>query len=170
MSEPGLGYSLNHDLSGFVRLGGNCSRMTEYKYREITEKIIGSAMKVHAASGNGFQEVIYQRALQIELNEQRVSFETEYSMPIFYKQHHIGKRRVDFLVEGKISVELKAVINLEPVHFEQARNYLEAYNLEIGLLLNFASTSLQFKRQQHPKFVLFPFPLNQQNPPKSTFR
>jgi GxxExxY protein len=82
-------------------------------------------------------------------------------MPVFYKQHQVGERRVDFLVEGKISVELKAVINLEPVHFAQTRNYLEAYNLEIGLLLNFGSTSLQFKRLQNPKFVAFPFPLNQ---------
>jgi len=135
--------------------------MSELKYKEITEKIIGAAMKVHAALGNGFQEVIYQRALQIELGELGVSFEREYSMPVFYKQHQVGERRVDFLVEGKIAVELKAIINLEPVHFAQARNYLEAYNLEIGLLLNFGSTSLQLKRLQNPKFVPFPFPLNQ---------
>jgi GxxExxY protein len=135
--------------------------MSELKYKEITEKVIGAAMRVHAALGNGFQEVIYQRALQIELTELSVSFEREYSMPLFYKHHQVGERRVDFLVEGKISVELKAVINLEAVHFAQARNYLEAYNLEIGLLLNFGSTSLQFKRLQNPKFVAFPFPLNQ---------
>jgi GxxExxY protein len=135
--------------------------MSELKYKEITEKVIGAAMRVHAALGNGFQEVIYQRALQIELTELSVSFEREYSMPLFYKHHQVGERRVDFLVEGKISVELKAVINLEAVHFAQARNYLEAYNLEIGLLLNFGSTSLQFKRLQNPKFFAFPFPLNQ---------
>jgi GxxExxY protein len=135
--------------------------MSELKYKEITEQVIGAAMRVHAALGNGFQEVIYQRALQIELTELSVSFEREYSMPLFYKHHQVGERRVDFLVEGKISVELKAVINLEPVHFAQTRNYLEAYNLEIGLLLNFGSTSLQFKRLQNPKFVAFPFPLNQ---------
>lgn len=135
--------------------------MAELKYKEITEKIIGAAMKVHAALGNGFQEVIYQRALEIELKEISVSFEREFDMPVFYKIQQIGERRVDFLVEGKISVELKAIINLEPVHFAQARNYLEAYNLEIGLLINFGSISLQFKRLQNPKFVAYPFPLNQ---------
>ena len=135
--------------------------MSELKYKEITEKIIGSAMKVHAVLGNGFQEVIYQRALEIEFKEMEMSFEREFNMPIYYKNHRIGERRVDFLVDGKISVELKAIINLEPVHFAQARNYLEAYNLEVGLLLNFGSISLQFKRLQNPKFVNSAFPLNQ---------
>lgn len=135
--------------------------MAELKCKEITEKVIGAAMKVHAALGNGFQEVIYQRALEIELNEIGVSFEREFNMPVFYKNQQIGERRVDFLVERKISVELKAIINLESVHFAQARNYLEAYNLEIGLLINFGSISLQFKRLQNPKFVAYPFPLNQ---------
>ena len=135
--------------------------MAELKYKDITEKIIGAAMKVHAALGNGFQEVIYQRALEIELKEIGVLFEREFNMPIFYKNQQIGERRVDFLVERKISVELKAIINLEPVHFAQARNYLEAYNLEIGLLINFGSISLQFKRLQNSKFVTYPFPLNQ---------
>ena len=135
--------------------------MSELKYKEITEKIIGASMKVHAALGNGFQEVIYQRALEIELKKMGVLFEREFDMPVYYKNHQIGERRVDFLVEGKISVELKAIINLEPVHFAQARNYLEAYNLEVGLLINFGSISLQFKRLQNPKFVASPFPLNQ---------
>jgi GxxExxY protein len=135
--------------------------MSELKYKEITEKIIGATMKVHAALGNGFQEVIYQRALEIELKEMGVFFEREFNMPIFYKNQQIGERRVDFLVEGKISVELKAIINLEPVHFAQARNYLEAYNLEIGLLINFGSISLQFKRLHNPKFTVYPIPLNQ---------
>ena len=135
--------------------------MMEYKYREITEKIIGLARKVHAALGNGFQEVIYQRAMQIEMNDVGLHFEREFSMPVFYKNQQIGERRVDFLVEQKISVELKAIINLEAVHFAQARNYLEAYNLEIGLLINFGSVSLLFKRLQNPKFVAYPFSLNQ---------
>lgn len=135
--------------------------MSELKYKEITEKIIGAAMKVHSALGNGFQEVIYQRALEIELSEMSVSFAREFNMPVFYKNQQIGERRVDFLVDGKISVELKAIINLESVHFAQARNYLEAYNLEIGLLINFGSISLQFKRLQNPKFLAYPFPLNQ---------
>jgi len=109
-------------------------------------------MKVHAALGNGFQEVIYQRALEIELQESGLEFAREFNMPVFYKERMIGERRVDFLVEGVISVELKAILQLEPVHFAQARNYLEAYNLEVGLLINFGSTSLEFKRLQNPKF------------------
>ena len=135
--------------------------MSELKYKEITEKIIGASMKVHAALGNGFQEVIYQRALEIELKELQVLFEREFNMPVYYKNQQIGERRVDFLVDRIISVELKAIINLEAVHFAQARNYLEAYNLEIGLLINYGSISLQFKRLQNPKFVAYPFPLNQ---------
>ena len=126
--------------------------MPDLKYKDITEKIIGASMKVHAALGNGFQEVIYQRALEIELQESGLEFAREFNMPVFYKERMIGERRVDFLVEGVISVELKAILQLEPVHFAQARNYLEAYNLEIGLLINFGSTSLEFKRLQNPKF------------------
>ena len=126
--------------------------MPDLKYKEITEKIIGASMKVHAALGNGFQEVIYQRALEIELQESGLEFAREFNMPVFYKERMIGERRVDFLVEGVISVELKAILQLEPVHFAQARNYLEAYNLEVGLLINFGSTSLYFKRLQNPKF------------------
>lgn len=143
--------------------------MPELKYKEITEKIIGAAMKVHAALGNGFQEVIYQRALEIELRQMKISFEREFNMPIFYRNQQIGDRRVDFLVDGKISVEVKAIINLEPVHFAQARNYLEAYNLEIGLLINFGSVSLQFKRLHNPKFIAS-FPDQSNNPPQSSFR
>ncbi|HRF23459.1 MAG TPA: GxxExxY protein [Chitinophagaceae bacterium] len=126
--------------------------MPDLKYKEITEKIIGASMKVHAALGNGFQEVIYQRALEIELQESGLEFAREFNMPVFYKERMIGERRVDFLVEGVISVELKAILLLEPVHFAQARNYLEAYNLEVGLLINFGSISLEFKRLQNPKF------------------
>ena len=133
--------------------------MGELKYKETTEKIIGAAMRVHSVLGNGFQEVIYQRALEIEFIEMGVSFQREFEMPIYYKGHNLGTRRVDFFVENKISVELKAILTLEPVHFAQARNYLEAYNLEVGLLINFGSTSLQFKRLQNPKFT--PFLLNQ---------
>ncbi len=126
--------------------------MSELKYKEITEKIIGAAMRVHSAMGNGFQEVIYQRALEIELEESEIRFIREFNMPVHYKGKQIGERRVDFLVEEIISVELKAIIKLEPVHFAQARNYLEAYNLEVGLLINFGSISLEFKRLQNPKF------------------
>ena len=135
--------------------------MAEYKYKEITEKIIGSSMKVHAALGNGFQEVIYQRALEIELQETGLHFARELSMPIFYKGRHIGERRVDFFVEEKIMVELKAIIELENVHLAQAKNYLEAYNMQVGLLINFGSISLQFKRLENSKFKETPFPINQ---------
>jgi len=124
----------------------------QYKYSELTSKIIGCAMTVHKALGNGFQEVIYQRALAIEMQFAGVSFSREFEMPIFYREEQIGTRRVDFLVEGIISVELKAIIKLEDVHFAQAINYLEAYNLEIGLLINFGETSLNFKRLTNKKF------------------
>ncbi|MFM8913777.1 MAG: GxxExxY protein [Flammeovirgaceae bacterium] len=124
----------------------------EYKYSELTGKIIGCAMEVHRALGNGFQEVIYQRALEIEFQIQKVKNSREFEMPIFYKTNQVGLRRVDFLVEDVISVELKAITKLDDVHFAQAINYLEAYNLEIGLLINFGSTSLEFHRLQNKKF------------------
>ena len=125
----------------------------EYKFKEITEKIIGASMKVHAALGNGFQEVIYQRAMEIELEEMHVQFKREFEMPIYYKGREIGLRRVDFFVESKIMVELKAIIQLENVHLAQAKNYLEAYNMQVGLLINFGSASLQFKRLENNKFT-----------------
>src|SRR6478609_487709 len=110
---------------------------TEYKYSDITEKIIGCSMKVHNALGNGFQEVIYQRALAIELEKNSIAFLRECEMPIFYENINIGTRRVDFLVEEKILVEMKAVTKLENVHLAQGLNYIEAFKLEIGLLINF---------------------------------
>lgn len=124
----------------------------QYKYSALTEKIIGCAIEVHEILGNGFQEVIYQRALEMEMNLQGFKFSREFEMPIFYKNNRIGTRRVDFLVEEVISVEIKAVIQLEDVHLAQAINYLEAYNLEIGLLINFGSKSLTFKRLTNSKF------------------
>ena len=125
---------------------------TEYKYSELTSKIIGCAMEVHKLLGNGFQEVIYQRALEMEFQLNDIAYSREHDMPIFYKGKQIGMRRVDFLIEGTISVELKAVIQLEDVHLAQAINYLEAYNLEVGLLINFGARSLDFKRLQNKKF------------------
>ncbi len=115
-------------------------------YKDLTRKIIGCAMKVHSALGNGFQEVIYQRALAIEMTYQGLHFEREKEMGVFYRGEKIGTRRVDFFVEDKIMVELKALIALEDVHLAQAMNYLEAYKMEIGLLFNFGAKSLQFKR------------------------
>lgn len=125
---------------------------TPYKYSELTGKIIGCAMKVHSALGNGFQEVIYQRALEIEMADAGIGFSREHTMPIYYKCQQIGTRRVDFLVEEVISVELKAITTLEDVHLAQAINYLEAYDLEVGLLINFGSKSMQHKRLINKKF------------------
>ena len=118
----------------------------EYKYSNITGKIIGCAMKVHNNLGNGFQEVIYQRCLAIEMSKQGLSYVREIEIPIFYEGNEVGTRRVDFLVEDKIMVELKALTKIEKIHIAQGLNYLEAYILEIGLLLNFGSTKLEFKR------------------------
>ncbi|MDD3323348.1 MAG: GxxExxY protein [Paludibacter sp.] len=123
----------------------------KYPESELTGKIIGCAMEVHKILGNGFQEVIYQRALAIEMNNQGLDFSREHEMDIFYKGERIGGRRVDFFVGAKIMVELKAVIQLEDVHLAQAINYLEAYNMQVGLLINFGSQSLQFKRVMKPK-------------------
>ena len=116
------------------------------RHEAITHKIIGAAMKVHSVLGNGFQEVIYQRALAIEMEKHGLGFKREMEMPIFYDGINIGTRRVDFFVEDEIMVELKALIKLEDVHLAQAMNYCQAYNLPIGLLINFGAKSLEFKR------------------------
>lgn len=122
--------------------------MEKLKYADITEKIIGASFEVHKFLGNGFQEVIYQRALAYEMSKAGLTFAREIEQEIFYKelQEPIGTRRADFVVEGKILVELKAIIQLEDVHLAQALNYLKAYKLEVGLLINFGSKSLTFKR------------------------
>jgi GxxExxY protein len=122
----------------------------QYLHSDITGKIIGCAMEVHRILGNGFQEVIYQRALEIEMLTQGLDFTREHEMKIYYKGVDIGTRRVDFFVEDKIMVEIKALIELEDVHLAQAINYLEAYGLEVGLLLNFGARSLQYKRVMKP--------------------
>ncbi len=123
----------------------------QYKHSDLTARIIGAAMEVHKTLGNGFQEVIYQRALAIELEDHGLAFSREHEMPVEYKGARIGTRRVDFFVEGKVMVEIKAVIRLEDVHWAQAINYLEAYKLEIGLLINFGSKSMEFKRLMKTK-------------------
>jgi GxxExxY protein len=135
--------------------------MSDFKFGEITEKIIGAAMRVHNTPGCGFQEVTYQRALELELRLIPVNYVREFEMPIFYLDQQIGLRRVDFFVENKISVELKALTNLEDVHLAQAINYLEAYNLEIGLLINFGSKRLEFHRFTNKKYnpLLFHHPI-----------
>ncbi|SFQ29480.1 GxxExxY protein [Parafilimonas terrae] len=141
----------------------------DFKYKEITEKVIGAAMKVHSTLGNGFQEIIYQRALALQMETEGVSFIRECNMPILYLEQQIGERRVDSFVENKICVELKAIINLEPVHFAQAKNYLEAFNIEIGLLINFGSINLEFKRLTNSKYnpCIIHIPQNPSYPLKS---
>jgi len=130
------------------------------QYEILTHKIIGCAMKVHRTLGNGFQEVIYQRALEIEMESANLNFAREMEMPIFYRDIQIGTRRVDFFVENSIMVELKALIALERVHLSQAKNYLEAYKIPVGLLINFGTTELEFKRV----YINKPIPRNRVNP------
>ncbi len=122
--------------------------MLELKHKDITERIIGASFEVHKFLGNGFQEVIYQRALAWEFSQAGLAYAREIEQDIFYKELHepIGTRRADFVVEGKVLVELKALIVLEDVHLAQVLNYLKAYKLEVGLLINFGTKSLTFKR------------------------
>ncbi|MFA4921782.1 MAG: GxxExxY protein [Candidatus Neomarinimicrobiota bacterium] len=119
-----------------------------YKYSDITRQIIGCAMEVHKFLGNGFQEVIYQRALAYEFVQAGLYFQREIEQPIYYKDCNqpIGERRADFIVENCVIVELKAVIQLEEVHWAQILNYLKAYRFEVGLLINFGAKSLEWKR------------------------
>lgn len=124
-----------------------------YKYSDLTEKIIGCALNVHNTLGNGFQEVIYERALAIEFDDAGLIFAREEEMPILYKKQHIGTRRVDFFVENKILVEIKAIIQLDNIHLAQAINYLEAFDREVGLLINFGSKSMEFKRLENKKIL-----------------
>ena len=112
---------------------------------KLTFDIIGCAMKVHNTLGNGFQEVIYQRCLAIELERADIEFIREAEQTIYYEGINVGTRRADFVVENKVIVELKALANLEDVHLAQAKNYVVAYKFEKGLLLNFGATSLQYK-------------------------
>ena len=120
----------------------------DLKFKHITEKIIGASFEVHKFLGNGFQEVIYQRALGYEMHKAGLEFKREMEKSIFYKElkDPIGTRRADFVVEGKVLVELKAKTQLEDVHMAQALNYMRIYNLNVGLLINFGSKSLTFKR------------------------
>ena len=123
----------------------------QLKYGDITGKIIGAAMEVHRTLGLGFQELIYQRALYLELQERELNFLREPEVEIKYKGKQIGTRRADFLVEDKVLVEIKALSALEDVHTTQILNYIVAYQLEVGLLINFGAASLEFKRLVNTK-------------------
>jgi len=120
---------------------------------DITHKIIGCAMKVHNTLGNGFPEIIYQRALDIEMTSNGLKFEKEKDMPVIYEGQKIGPRRVDFFVEDCIMLEIKAFEKIEDIHKNQAINYLEVYNIADGLLINFGGISLDFKRLFNKKLV-----------------
>lgn len=117
-----------------------------YKFSDLTGRVIGCAMEVHSVLGCGFQEVVYQRALALEMERRGLLFGREVEMPIFYKERQVGTRRVDFFVEEVVVVELKAVAGLDNLHLAQGINYLEAFGLEVGLLLNFGATKLEFRR------------------------
>ena len=112
----------------------------------LTYKIIGCAMKVHNTLGNGFQEVIYQRCLAIELERTGIDFSREVEQTIFYDGIVVGTRRADFVVANQVVVELKAVIELADVHIAQAKNYVVAYDFNLGLLINFGTESLEYRR------------------------
>ena len=128
--------------------------LLQNKYQAITERVIGCAMEVHRTLGSGFQEVIYQRSLAVEMEKAGLIFGREVEMPLFYKGVDVGSRRVDFLVADAVLVELKALHEITPTHHAQIINYLEAYQLEVGLLINFGERSLHFKR-----FIKAPRPL-----------
>ncbi len=118
----------------------------KYYKSEITAQVIKCSYSVHNYLGNGFQEVVYQRALAIEFREIGLKYEREKEMLIIYKGKAIGGRRVDFLVDGDIMVELKALIQLEDVHIAQLMNYIEAYKVKVGLLINFGAKELEVRR------------------------
>ncbi|MDR9419393.1 GxxExxY protein [Gracilimonas sp.] len=124
----------------------NQAKTPDFKYKQLTGKIIGGAMNVHSELGNGFREIVYHRSMIHELTIQGLNFESEISMPLFYRNAKVGSRRVDLLVEEKILVELKAVGEINNQHISQVLNYLKAYKLEVALLLNFGENSLTFKR------------------------
>ncbi|MCL2130893.1 MAG: GxxExxY protein [Lentimicrobiaceae bacterium] len=128
--------------------------MTKEEQDKITHEIIGCAMEVHNILGNGFQEVVYQRALSVEMRLRNIEYQREFEMSLFYKGVDVGQRRVDFFVANEISIEIKAIVNLEDVHLAQAINYLEAYNLQTGLVINFGANSLQFKRLFNKKYKI----------------
>ena len=129
--------------------------LIDNRYNELTRSVIGCAMRVHSTLGNGFQEVIYQRCLALEMERAGLLFAREVEMPLYYHGTEVGSRRVDFLVDEAVLVELKALTEIGPTHFAQIINYLEAYQLEIGLLINFGENSLRFKRflKNQPRII-----------------
>jgi GxxExxY protein len=133
-------------LSEHDFLDDKINKMSLDDINKLTHKIIGCAMEVHNQMGNGFQEVVYQRALAIEFSIQNLTFTRELEMPLEYKGESVGSRRVDFFVENLVMVEIKAIEKIEGVHKAQAINYCEAYNIADGLLINFGAERLQYHR------------------------
>ena len=123
--------------------------LLDSRFNDITKAIIGCAMSVHSELGSGFPELIYQRGLAVEMREAGLNFQGEVHLPVYYKTTNIGARRADFLVEGQVLVELKAVAELVDAHFAQVVNYLKAYQLEVALLMNFGEPSLRHRRFLH---------------------
>ena len=130
----------------------NIPNAQNIKLDEITYIINGCAMKIHRTLGNGFQEVIYQRCMEIELKKSGLGFGREVEQIIYYEGIEVGTRRADFIVENQVVVELKAIINLEDVHLAQAKNYLVAYNFPVGLLINFGALKLEYKKVFNPRY------------------
>jgi GxxExxY protein len=120
--------------------------ITDLPYNDLTQAIIGCAMKVHSRMKNGYVEAVYQKCLAIELQKKDLNFQQEVDVPIHYDGIVVGRRRVDFIIERNIIVEIKAITTLENHHLAQAINYLETHQLQVGLLINFGSKSLQFRR------------------------
>ena len=118
---------------------------------ELTYRIIGCAMKVHNTLGNGFQEVVYQRCLAIEMERAGLDFSREVEQPIHYDGIVVGTRRADFIVANRVVVELKALTALDNVHIAQAKNYVVAYGFPVGLLINFGARSVEHKRIYNDK-------------------
>ena len=127
--------------------------LLDTRHNALTREVIGCAMRVYGALGSGFPENIYHRSLALELARTGLAFEQEIHLPVFYPDTQVGARRVDFLIESVVLVELKALAELTSLHYAQIINYLKAYRLEVGLLINFGEQSLHFKRfiQNHPK-------------------
>jgi GxxExxY protein len=118
----------------------------KYKYSDITEKVIGCSLNIHKQLGNGFPEIIYHRCLEIEFKKSGLKYKTEFDIPVFYDNIEVGKRRADFIVDDVVLVEIKALQGLDDYCISQVLNYLKAFKLEVGLLINFGEKSLKFKR------------------------
>ncbi len=120
--------------------------MTELLYKELTFAVIGAAMEVHTILGPGFLEAVYQTALERELTLRGIPCEKQVKLPVRYKDILIGEYVADFIIDGKLIVEIKAVSNFNSQHQAQAMHYLAAAGCRLALLLNFGTGSLEHRR------------------------